>query len=153
MWWPILIVLLLYGLIIFGIPLIAHREKGSYLERLKATRESEDKFIQDSDYVWRYFSYKGVIAFSYFWIIYSVTYNVGHQEAFKKKEFLVYAGSPEMVVLRIYGDNLICAPFDREKKEVQRSFTVIKIGESPKTMLNLEIIGPLHVKAAATNLR
>jgi hypothetical protein len=64
----------------------------------------------------------------------------------KEKEFLVLASSPDTVVLRIYGDNIICAPFNRSAKEMQRSFIIHKVGETPPLELRLEKIGPLVLK-------
>jgi hypothetical protein len=58
--------------------------------------------------------------------------------------FLVTPRSPEMVVLRTYGDEMICAPFDRDTREVYQSFVVLKVGDDPNLMLHYEEVGPLR---------
>jgi hypothetical protein len=54
---------------------------------------------------------------------------VGYLDASQEITFLVTNTSPEMVVLRIYGDTLICTPFDRNTKILDTSFVVLKIPE------------------------
>lgn len=46
----------------------------------------------------------------------------GMNDAESKVEFLIPSTTQELVVLRVYGDNLICAPLDRENKEIERGF-------------------------------
>lgn len=68
---------------------------------------------------------------------------VGLSEATRQRDFLITNTTPEMVVLRVYGENMICARFDRQNKEVKKSFSILKVAEDPKLLLNLERIGPL----------
>jgi hypothetical protein len=74
----------------------------------------------------------------------NISENAGSAAALRQTEFMVTNTVPEMVVLQIYGDNMICAPFDRNAKEVQRRFSIIKMASDSKLVLSLENIGPLH---------
>jgi len=51
-----------------------------------------------------------------------------------------------MVVLRIYGDKMVCAPFDRSNGEVERSFVILKVAEDPDLVLHIDKVGPLNPK-------
>ena len=140
-----LIFLIVFISVAFFLPLITQRSKGSYLEKIKAdagSTEPEDLYGSLERHLgWKYFYY----LFCFF-IFFLIVYSAGQAKAMKEKEFLVLASSPDTVVLRIYGDNIICAPFNRSAKEVQRSFIIHKVGETPPLELRLEKIGPLVLK-------
>jgi uncharacterized Tic20 family protein len=68
---------------------------------------------------------------------------VGHSRASRELCFLIPSSAPNMVVLRVYEDRLICAPFDREKKTVKRAFYFLKIPTDGRVALIRAKIGPL----------
>ncbi|HUU41662.1 MAG TPA: hypothetical protein VMW42_12030 [Desulfatiglandales bacterium] len=140
-----LIFLIVMTSVVFFLPLITQRSKESYLEKIKADAESyepEDLYGLLAKHLGRSYFYYLFCFFMFFLIVYSA----GQAKAMKEKEFLVLASSPDTVVLRIYGDNIICSPFNRGTKEVQRSFIIHKVGETPPLELRLEKIGPLVLK-------
>lgn len=59
---------------------------------------------------------------------------------------MVPASAPGSVVLCTYGDYVILAPFDKQTKEVARAISILKKGDDPRLLLQLERIGPLHLK-------
>jgi len=71
--------------------------------------------------------------------------NAGRSEAIKQEEYLVTNTTPELVVLRMYGDNLVCVPFDRTTGEIEESFSVIKNTGETGLALRLEKLGRLHL--------
>jgi hypothetical protein len=79
-------------------------------------------------------------------VFYSVTFYIGEYSASRQKEFLILKTTPESVVLRIYGEYFISAPFDKTKKEVEPKFTYQKVSQDPPLTAQLEKIGPLKVK-------
>lgn len=140
-----LIMFLMYVGIIFIIPLIAHRKKGSYIKRLEAQAEIDldPNIINLFDLISFKFGKLGTLLILLFIISVSFASTAGSASAINQEEFLVNQSKPEMVLLRTYGDNLIFAPFDRNTKEVQKSFVVLKVAADPKLILSLEKIGPL----------
>ena len=76
-----------------------------------------------------------------------LSHESGQATAMSQKDFFVPSTNQNSVVLRIYGDNLICAPFDRGNKTVERSFFVLKVDDDPRPVLTLEKVGPLTSKA------
>ncbi len=72
-----------------------------------------------------------------------ITYGRGHARAVNQSDFLVPSAYPEMVVLRIYGDKMICAKYSKDTKLVQRSFAIIEQSQTPYMELKYEKIGPL----------
>lgn len=73
-------------------------------------------------------------------------YSIGHFTASTQKQFLVVNTSPEAVVLREYHDQLICAYFDRETKQISGTYFVLKTAGGPEVTLAPEEVGPLHMK-------
>jgi len=79
-------------------------------------------------------------------------YFAGRDMAIRQVQFLIVRASSEMAVLRVYGDKLICAPFDRTTKEVKRTFTILKMAENPSLTLSPEKVGPLHIEKWPTEV-
>ncbi|MCK4626284.1 MAG: hypothetical protein KAV00_13280 [Phycisphaerae bacterium] len=145
-WLLPLIIFVLYGCWPWLAPLSIERNTTGYIAKLKTYDESygeRDKMVKDlvRSFGPRPFLLIGLAAF-----ILHFTMLLGYARALNKKEFLVPSTAPNMVVLRINGDRLICAPFDRSTKEVEKKFLILKVGENPNMILHLEKVGPLRPK-------
>ena len=145
--WKYWIVLLMMFLIFSGLqflwPLKTQKDKSTYIEKLEGQEQIEARVIGFSDIIAIRFGRNIVLLIIFIILGILLSQSIGTAQAFNQSDFLVTNTSPEMVVLRIYGDSLICAPFDRGTKEVQNSFKVIKVSDS-NLLLTLEKIGPLH---------
>jgi hypothetical protein len=53
---------------------------------------------------------------------------------------------PEVVILRIYGEYLVTAPFDRADQTFEKKLYLLKISEMSTVPLTFEKVGPLPVK-------
>jgi hypothetical protein len=67
----------------------------------------------------------------------------GRKAALTKEVFMVPSINTHSVVLKVYGDKLICAPFDRESGRVEKSFFFIELGRDSNLMLVPQKVGPL----------
>ncbi|MET0463737.1 MAG: hypothetical protein ABW007_11310 [Chitinophagaceae bacterium] len=148
--WVIIITVGTYCLLvswIFIAPLVVYRGKGKWTERYNAELLSRrqksspdfDKFIEKRLGIKQSKLTLAMLAMSM-----AIIYRAGENVAKIQRDFFVIDTSPAMVVLRVYGDNMICAPFDRNAHEVKRSFSVRKIAEDPKLVMSLENVGPLN---------
>ena len=141
---PLLIVPLLFAIQVFVLPLITHRKKGGYLERYQAEDEVWRTARQS---LFQQLAIKtGNTVFLLIGMLILGTVLVtmaGRGKALQQTNFPVTNTVPEMAVLRVYGDNMICAPFDRKTREVKKTFSVLKIGEDSKLIISIENIGPL----------
>ncbi|MBU0506955.1 hypothetical protein KJ708_13280, partial [bacterium] len=70
----------------------------------------------------------------------------GRSDAKNQSTFLVIKTQQEQVVLRIYKDKIITAPFSRADKQVYQSFYIHNIGDHPDWLYHLEKIGPFYTK-------
>ena len=145
-------VMVLFGGCVLGIfflfifHMLTQRDKSSYQDKLVAQDEL-DAHTRD---LWSLFAKRfGVGPYNLLLslvIALLVIYMAGQSAAMRQSSYLVTSTFPEMIVLRIYGDNIICAPFDREAREVEPSFIVLRIGEDPELMLYSESVGPLSLR-------
>lgn len=151
-----IIIFLVVWFIYIGSDLIFPLLKGwkikGYKKRLKALEESdsEPKNILDkiSDLI------SDQIGPITFWILFILVFALfffvgpmGKQAAQKQKSFMIIKSKPELVVLRKYSQNYICAPFDRKRKEIEKKFYIksdLQISED-KFEIVTEDIGPLKV--------
>lgn len=144
LWREIIMVWLIFVffmLQLFVLPLITQRKKGSYLEKLEAQRRIDFQTRSLLDYFARFFGREILIIILVILVVLVLSYLAGVSQAKKQTEFLIPSTYPDSVVMRIYGDNMICAPFDRQEKEIEGNFFVLKVGD--KLSLRLEKVGPL----------
>lgn len=129
----------------FGFPLITQRSHKGYRAKLEAQDKIDNEetllglIMQPLGAGWRLF-------LVFILILTLLTYSLGRKNAINQKDFLVINTlSQPYAVLRIYGDKLICASFNRETKEIQGSFLIFEISKS-NLVLTVESIGPLRTR-------
>jgi hypothetical protein len=138
--------LLFFLLLEFIFPLITQRGKGSYRDKLTAQVELEQEARSFGNILRTRFGNMGVIMFLIIWYGLMTAHTAGRAQAHQQEEFLVIDHSPEVVVLRIYGEYLITAPFDRSTKEIEKKLYIFMLSDNSPTLLTLEKAGPLKVK-------
>lgn len=73
-----------------------------------------------------------------------VSRSLGNAAALNQKVFLMPSSHPNTVVLRQYGDKIICSPIDMDKKKVTKSFIIMTVGSDSNTVFELREVGPLQ---------
>lgn len=89
--------------------------------------------------------FQGIITFILILAL-ALAFQFGKSEAQKNTEFLVMQSEPEIVVLRVYGDTLVAATFNRNTHELGTGIKILDIHELGDKMFKNETIGPLLVK-------
>jgi len=74
------------------------------------------------------------------------SYLEGRAQAINQDEFYVPSTYPNSVVLRIYGDNIVCAPVNKARGEIDRAFFILKTNDEPRPMLIATRTGRLYIK-------
>ncbi len=152
-WGMSLIFFLVLVVELFIFPLV-HRDKSSYVEKL---REDTRRFNAGRSLAVRMFQSKRApwvwILGICVWFSLTLANKGGRFQAMWKTEFLVPSSAPGNVVLCTYGDYLVVAPFDKQTREVERSFSLLKKGDDPKLLLQLQAVGPLRVKDTSAEVR
>jgi len=130
----------------FVFPIIVERKTKGYINKLIANDERD---VGRETLLSTIFSSKSrswllvIVILIMIWIVSGV---IGHSNAKRQWDFLIPSTYPEAVVLRIYGERMICAEFDRDNKEIYNTYFIIMADELPKPMFLLEEVGPLSLK-------
>lgn len=103
------------------------------------SRKPEDPFLK------KWLNLRVIIVFILLVGAFGSAYLDGRAKAMNQEEFLIPSEYPNAVVLRIYGDSMICALVDLPSKVVERTYFVLKVGDSPKSTLTLTRTGCLHI--------
>lgn len=86
--------------------------------------------------------FKGIITLLLI-ISISLGFVFGRIDAESRVEHMVLNTNPESVVLGIYDDKMIAAPFDRQTKTLYPKFSIYIIGQSPELTMSPQNVGPL----------
>jgi hypothetical protein len=152
-WIMFLAGVLILACILFVLPVMKQRGKGSYLEKLEAAdREAADRELQRSKaggvttFTTRFVGKNAFLVGWYVYIALQILYSAGRSSAVHQREFHVASVPPESVALVISEDYIVCAPFDRNTKEIEPGFMILDRQEISSVRFRLEQIGPLHLK-------
>lgn len=132
----------------YVIPIFEYRKEKGYINKIKAHWNAEAPVIGRSlvgkmHAKFGYFRVVSLFIILLFPLL--LSFNVGISEAKGRSSFLVFQEESEYVVLRIYGDIMVCAQFQRTERKIVQMFVLKKIGETPGLRLSLERVGPLKV--------
>ncbi len=145
-WVLVLVSLVFVAWLELGSPLITQRHTAGYCEKLRAQEEIERKVGGLLAHVAMRYGRAPLLLILYLVIALVIFYSAGRARALRQEQFLLPTAPSGTVVLQIYGDRLICAPFERATKEVRKSFIVLKMPGDSGVILHLEKVGPLSPK-------
>ncbi|RJP50866.1 MAG: hypothetical protein C4557_08850 [Anaerolineaceae bacterium] len=146
-WFFLLVYFVAFSFLQFVFPLITQRGK-KYADKLEAQNNADMQHVDIPALMQRKFGNDSLLIVLVFIFGMVTALSAGAAEATKQEEFLVTNTTPELVVLRIYGDNLICVPFNRATGEIEQSFSIIKNTGETGLVLRLEKLGQLHLPTA-----
>lgn len=143
----------------FVFPLFSRQKfKGYYKKKLEQYEEFDKKIKNPLDaIVDLVMDQIGVLTFMIiFLFLFALAFFVhpmGESIAKKQKSFMIIKSEPELVILRKYSKNFICAPFDRNKKEIKKSFYIKNVDQIAEEGFEVVMgdIGPLQVTKTKTN--
>lgn len=151
-WVPLLIGIVATWIAVFIIPMIFRwiKQKISLLlgrEKIKETQKSEAVPAPTTKSTNELTKRKLAIIILFstvllFWI----AFTAGQATAEMQDEFFVIADPTDCVVLRTYGENLICAPIDMEKIKISGNVFIKKVESGSGLIMKLEKTGRLGRK-------
>jgi hypothetical protein len=144
-----LVVCLFFIFFDFIFPLITQRGKKTYTEKLQTQEEIESQFRSLPQEVGIRYGRDTATLVMLLIMGYLISSNAGLAEAMHQKSFLFTNTQPQLVVIRIYSDRLICAQYDDVNNEILPQFSIIELdGNTPA--LSLRLVGPIHPAATPT---
>ncbi len=131
-------------------PLFTCRDKKTFSDKLAGQEEIEKRFEPEFrkffDYIDNRLGRQNVSIFLITSFFLLFVYQAGLIKA-KQKEYFWQVEGDQKIVIRIYGDNLICASFDAEKHILDNQFDIIKM--SPEKKLSLKVMKVKRLKTSA----
>jgi hypothetical protein len=141
-WYFIIPILIIFIFLLFIAPAIGHTNTKGYRNRLIA-QDKMNAATNPINYIERHLGRSVAIILLLLlpWIL--LPYFNGQTDATEQEYFLVPSTYQSSVVLRIYGDNLICAELDSQGGKLNGTFFMIGMDDEPKPYLSLRKIGRL----------
>ena len=146
--WPVLIIFVLIAFIEFVFPVFNQKGKKDYSEKIQADWDKEWELRQIKNTLsWQLVSRFGhktistvinVIIFALF------LHSAGEVAASKQISFFTIPSAADKVILKIYGDKLVCAQVDRTTKIIKKEVFLYLMADSDVKSFKLEDIGPLR---------
>jgi len=129
------------------LPVITQRNQRGYLSKLEAQDKLDREIDTLIDIITRHINPKWILLFAFVLDLSVFSELLGKHIALTQEKFYVI-NTPELtaVVLRIYNEKLICAPFIKETKELQNTFFIINMATQQKLILTKEKVGPFKTK-------
>jgi hypothetical protein len=85
-----------------------------------------------------------VVFFAAIYIGRLISSALGEAEAFNQRTFLVPSTYPDSVVVRVYGDKILCAGIDLASKKPTQQIYILTAGTDPSLHFDSREIGPLN---------
>ena len=158
LWLPLRSLRHVIALVAFGVPLgilwelvfplFAQRSKKTYGEKLQAQENLEHSVRFGGDalmqMVYSYTGLGGLVALVCTVVALFVAHYAGTDQASTQRDFYVLSKPSNAVVLRVYGDHLICSTFDHHGRILRGELFVLTAGEDSGLSLRLARVGPLR---------
>ena len=151
--WKLTCFLLAFLFLIFIIPDIILPifpwDKSTYFQRLCALEKKELEEKKKKSITLDLAEYLGretILFYILFCFIAISAHALGGVNAQKQGSFFILKEPSEKVVLRIYGDNLICNTFTRGTNILKRELLIKKIGSDTEMLLQYEKVGPFKLE-------
>jgi hypothetical protein len=156
----LVLIMLLYGAahwghwLVFGLLLVA----ATLLDFLQALTRNQEKpylarlqgpaaILSGPGTVWdvakRRLDVEVVVFLVVLYLAYLASSTLGQTEAFNERLFLVPSTQPDSVVVRVYGDKILCAAIDLHTKKPLKQFYILTAGADKSLHFDTKELGPL----------
>lgn len=143
--WYLAIVLLVYfALVLFVVPRWTRKDvTGGYIAKLAAQDEADRQAPDPLAFITKRIGWATIGILFFLAAVLLLSYLNGEDAATRQEYFLVPSTDKDSVVLRVYGDRLICTQLDERSNEPNGRLFVLKLDDEPRPVLSLQKVGPL----------
>ena len=117
-----------------------------FWKRFEESEESSNISDNIFDYLSKQFGERTILAIGVAGISIQFCSFLGRHEARAQTEFLQLDSPQSSLVLRQYGDNLICCSFDEKTRTLHKQFYIIKEGDGSRTIFKSRKLGQLTIE-------
>jgi len=127
-------------------PLVVFRKRGSIRERFVACEKADNEALSRNIGSRVHAALGPVVYYLFFFALLGTFFAsvAGRGKAVTQEEYFVLSDAPNVVVLRVYGDKIIAAQFDRESKTVSAQLVIQEIGSEKLRLTREPKLGPLE---------
>jgi len=143
-WYLILPIFVYFTALFFIGPLWTQKSvTGGYIEKLAAQDKADRKTPYPLTLITKNAggSTIGIVLFVSLLLL--LSYFSGEDTATRQEYFLVPSTNENSVVLRIYGDELICTQLDNQSNKPNGNLFILKLDDEPRPILSSRKVGPL----------
>jgi hypothetical protein len=127
------------------VPLLTQRNVEGYVAKLEAADAVNREGVNRNLLSWASARFGSSVIYVTLGILLAgyLAYSTGRASAMHDRDYLVIQGKPEFVVLQVYGDVVVTAEFDRQRRCISHHLRVLKL--SSKAIEGVrERVGPFH---------
>jgi hypothetical protein len=133
-----------FVLLLFVGPLWTRRNvTGGYIAKLAAQDEADRQTPYPLTFITRHVGWTTIGILFFVLLLLSLSYLSGENTATRQEYFLAPSTNENSVVLRIYGDELICTQLDKQSNKPNGKLFILKLDDEPRPVLSLQKVGPL----------
>jgi hypothetical protein len=142
------------GVLVLGWPLWKNRKNlNEFFESLQKKAQTQTSGKKDLyDLIRSSIGREAYLAISVFVIVAYFFYFSGMSRASEQTDYTVISTEPESVVLAIYGNEMICANFDRQEKTISGDFVIRETDDVQELTFHKEDVGPLKLVSKYTKV-
>lgn len=143
--WLTLIIAVVYLFVVDILPaILSRKDYGSFALAFRESMEGTQQPATLWDPVHRRFGSQTVLVLIFCWCAIILAGALGRTTAERQQRFLVPDIKPDSVVVRIYGDDIICVSVDKGQKRIGSDMTVLDLHGPNTVRLSWENIGPFQ---------
>lgn len=116
---------------------------GGYIAKLAAQDEVDRQTPHPLTFITKHIGWATIGILFFVFVVLSLSYLSGEDTATRQEYFLVPSTNENSVVLRIYGDELICTQLDKQSNKPNGKLFILKLDDEPRPVLSLQKVGPL----------
>jgi len=145
-WYIAIGLIVCFALVLFVAPLRTRKDvSGGYIARLAAQDEADRQTPDPLAFVTKRIG-SATIGISVFLLaLLLLSYLNGEDAATRQEYFLVPSTHKDAVVLRVYGDRLICTHLDERSNAPDGRLFVLRLDDEPRPVLSLQRVGTLVI--------
>lgn len=143
-WYLAMPLLVYFALVLFVGPLWTRKNvTGGYIAKLAAQDEADRQAPHPLAFITKHIGWATIGILCFVLAVLLLSYLSGEDTATRQEYFLVPSTNTDAVVLRIYGDRLICTQLDEQSNEPDGRLFVLQLDDEPRPVLSLQKVGPL----------
>jgi len=128
----------------FILPLLTRRDKATYRAKLLAQKILAQSVSVPLDVVTKAYGNQPIQLFVSIGCLVALAFLVGRAKAINEKNYYVDSSTPNVVILRFYGDTLVAHQYDPRENKLTGDLLVKKVSDKQQLQFKMKMLGHLE---------